>query len=157
LADARVNASLGGWLDRCVTAVAAPAQQYATRGVVALLGDRLPLEVASEGAAATLLGVGLRTLQRRLAAEGTSFRHLLDAARAQHAIASLLRGGTPLAQLAADIGFSEQSSLCRAVQRWTGRAPLELRQRLAGAFGSLRVETVEYRQRAGESNLTRGE
>jgi AraC-like DNA-binding protein len=137
-ADARLNASLDAWLDRCTAAVAAPTHLQATRQVARILGTQIGLEAADEGTAATALHVSRRTLQRHLAAEGTSFRHLLDAARAQQAVVALLRGGTPLAQLSWDVGFHEQSSLCRAVQRWTGYSPLLLRKRMAGVFRDLR-------------------
>ncbi len=137
-ADARINGALDAWLDRCTTPLAAPADRPASRQVAALLGERLPLPEADERAAARLLGVSPRTLQRRLADEGTGFRHLLDAARAQHAVQALLGGGPSLADLSADVGFGEQSSLCRAFRRWTGHAPLALRERLAPLFRELR-------------------
>lgn len=138
LADARVNAALGAWLDRCTFAVAAPESLAVTRRVAGLLASLgAPGDVDEHGVAAAL-GVQRRTLQRRLAAEGASFRVLLDAARAQHAIVTLLHGAPRLAQLGADIGFHEQSSLCRAFRRWTGYAPLPLKARLGPVFQELR-------------------
>ena len=138
LADARVNAALGAWLDRCTVAVAAPESLATTRRVAGLLaGLGAPGDIDERGVA-TALGVHRRTLQRHLAAEGSSFRVLLDAARAQHAIVTLLDGAPRLAQLGADIGFHEQSSLCRAFRRWTGYAPLPLKARLGPVFHELR-------------------
>ena len=142
-ADARVNRAIGTWLDGCTAAVAAPAQRHATRRVAHLLATSLALDDVDERRVATALGVGPRTLQRRLASEGTSFRALLDAARAQHAVVALLHGNTRLAQLGADIGFREQSSLCRAVRRWTGYAPLPLKAQLAPLFQYLRPAADE--------------
>jgi AraC-like DNA-binding protein len=142
-ADARVNRAIGTWLDGCTAAVAAPAQLHATRRVAHLLATSLELDDVNEHRVATALGVGPRTLQRRLAAEGTGFRALLDAARAQHAIVALLADTTCLAQLGADIGFREQSSLCRAVRRWTGYAPLPLKARFAPLFQYLRPTADE--------------
>ena len=136
-ADATVNGAIGRWLDRCTVAVAAPAGQQAARRVAQLLAA-LPLAEVDELRVATLLGLQRRGLQRRLASEGTSFRALLDAARAQHAVVTLLAQPSSLVQLAADIGFGEQSSLCRAFRRWTGHAPLPLRTRLAPFFQILR-------------------
>ena len=137
-ADARVNAALGGWLDRCTVAVAAPESLGTTRRVAGLLAALgAPGDVDERGVAAAL-GLHPRTLQRRLAAEGSSFRVLLDAARAQHAIVTLLQDTPRLAQLGADIGFHEQSSLCRAFRRWTGYAPLPLKARLGPVFHDLR-------------------
>ena len=136
-ADARINAAIGGWLDRCTVALAAPGQLQATRRVAQLLAG-LPLAEVDERRVAAALGLGPRTLQRRLAAEGTGFRALLDAARAQHAVVTLLHDTPRLAQLGADVGFGEQSSLCRAFRRWTGYAPLPLKARLAPFFQDLR-------------------
>ena len=138
-ADARINAAIGAWLDRCTVAVAAPAPLHATRRVAQLLAALPLLDEVDERRVAAALGVGLRTLQRRLAAEGAGFRALLDAARAQHAVVTLLQDTPRLAQLGADIGFREQSSLCRAFRRWTGYAPLPLKARLAPFFHDLRT------------------
>ena len=136
-ADAAINGAIDRWLDRCTVAVAAPSGQQAARRVAQLLAA-LPLADVDEPRVALLLGIQRRSLQRRLAAEGTSFRALLDAARAQHAIVTLLAEPPRLVQLGADIGFGEQSSLCRAFRRWTGHAPLPLRARLAPFFQVLR-------------------
>ena len=139
-ADARFNAALGAWLDRCTVAMAAPDSLHTTRRVAGLLASLgAPGEIDEGGVAATL-GLERRTLQRRLAGEGANFRTLLDAARAQHAIVTLLQDTPRLAQLGADIGFQEQSSLCRAFRRWTGYAPLPLKARLGPVFLDLRPE-----------------
>jgi AraC-like DNA-binding protein len=142
-ADARVNKAIGTWLDGCTVAVAAPAQRHATRRVAQLLAASPALDEVDECRVAAALGVGPRTLQRRLEVEGSSFRALLDAARAQHAVVALLHDATHLAQLSADIGFREQSSLCRAVRRWTGYAPLPLRTQFAPLFQYLRPAADE--------------
>lgn len=139
-AEPTVSAALDAWLDRCTlaSAVAPQAARLSCR-VAALLGARLALVEANEATVAAALGMERWTLQRRLAAEGTGFRGLLDAARAQHAIVGVLRGRTPLAQLSLDVGFDEQSSLCRAFKRWTGHAPVALRGQLQPMFAELRT------------------
>ncbi|UUZ51658.1 helix-turn-helix domain-containing protein [Massilia sp. B-10] len=86
-----------------------------------------------------MLGLERRTLQRALQQECTSFRQIVGAARAQHAIIALMRGDTSLADLAADTGFDEQSSMCRAFRRWTGYAPLAFKQRVSDVFRPLRA------------------
>lgn len=136
-AEPRINAALTGWLDRR-TAMLTGHGRPLTRSVAELLSTRLALADADENAAARLLGLTRRTLQRHLACEGARFRDLLDAARAEHAIGQVLRGHVALAELGADIGFAEQSSLSRAFRRWTAYAPRELRQRLDGLFHELR-------------------
>lgn len=137
-AERGVHAALDAWLDRCTLGIDACDPRPASRQVAAMLAQGLPLAEADESVVARRLGMSCRSLQRRLDAEGTQFRHLLDAARAQHAVVAVLRGSTPLAQLGADIGFNEQSSLCRAFRRWTGHAPLALKGLLQGMFDELR-------------------
>ena len=77
--------------------------------------------------AARLLGMHARTLQRRLAAEGTSFESLLDDARRDAALRLLTRTDLPLQQVAALVGLSEQSALTRCVRRWYGTTPRAVR------------------------------
>ncbi len=78
-------------------------------------------------ATARLLGMHQRTLQRRLAVEGTSFEVLLDDARRDAAHRLLTRTDLPLAQIAGLVGLSEQSALTRCVHRWHGSTPSALR------------------------------
>jgi AraC-like DNA-binding protein len=140
-ADARLNDAIGAWLDGCTLAVDATRGRPATRCVAQWLAACPSLDAVDEILAARALGCSARTLQRRLAAEGARFRALLDAARAQHAVTRLLQDAPRLAELGADVGFREQSSLCRAFRRWTGYAPLPLKERLAPVFRDLRPAT----------------
>lgn len=137
-ADELLNDALGDWLGHCAHP-AARERSTVTRAVGALLGHALPLAEADEGAVAGMLGLERRTLQRALQHEGTSLRQILNAARAQHAVLALMRGDIALPDLAADIGYDEQSSLCRAFRKWTGYAPLAFRQRVGEVFRPLRA------------------
>lgn len=67
-----------------------------------------------------------RTLHRRLAAEGTSFRALLDEVRATLA-GELLRSGLTVEQTAHRLGYSETAAFTRAHVRWNGQPPSALR------------------------------
>ncbi len=136
-ADDLLNDAIGDWLGHCANAASRDGMS-ATRSVSALFGSRLPLADADELTVAAMLGHERRALQRLLQHEGTSFRQLLNAARAQHAVLGLMRGDTSLVELSADIGFDEQSSLCRAFRKWTGYAPLAFRQRVSDVFRPLR-------------------
>ncbi len=69
------------------------------------------------------LAVSPATLRRRLQAEGTSYRHLKDAVRRDAAISALTAGHEPIAELAARMGFSEDTAFLRAFRRWTGTTP----------------------------------
>jgi AraC-like DNA-binding protein len=94
----------------------------------------LPPGPCTQAEVARALGLHPRALQRRLAAQGTHFSALLDAHR--HALAlTLLRQGTlPLAALARQLGYADQSVFNQAFRRWTGQSPGRLRrQGRAGA------------------------
>lgn len=69
------------------------------------------------------LALSRRTLQRRLAEQGTSFRDQVDLARREIATSELRRGTTTLTELAFMLGFSENSAFARAFRRWTGTTP----------------------------------
>ncbi|MFG3286063.1 AraC family transcriptional regulator [Streptomyces sp. NPDC048111] len=72
---------------------------------------------------AARLAMSPATLRRRLAREGTSFQQLKDAVRRDAAIAGLAEGREPIADIAARLGFSEDTSFHRAFRRWTGTTP----------------------------------
>jgi AraC-like DNA-binding protein len=69
------------------------------------------------------LGVGGRTLQRRLASEGTSWVGILNQTRerlALHYFGSTDLSATEVGFL---LGFTDPNSLYRAFHRWTGTTP----------------------------------
>lgn len=76
---------------------------------------------------ARLHSIHPRTLQRRLAAESTTFEQVLDDVRRDAARRYLTTTALPLTQVAALVGFGEQSTLSHAVRRWFGMNPRELR------------------------------
>jgi AraC-like DNA-binding protein len=79
---------------------------------------------------ASVLGMSERTLQRRLAAEGTSFQQLLDDTRRELAQQYLSQRDVSLADPAYLLGFGDQSSFFRASKRWFGSSPGHFRLRL---------------------------
>ncbi|GEO94409.1 HTH-type transcriptional regulator VirS [Kocuria turfanensis] len=100
------------------------------RGVlVQLLGTAAPeLE-----AVARVLDLHPRTLQRRLAEEGTTFGAVLDEARRSAALRWLTTTEVPLSQIAGLVGLSESSALTRCARRWWGAPPREVRRGTARA------------------------
>lgn len=78
----------------------------AARELIVLL---LPTGRCSADEAARMMGVDRRTLHRRLAAEGTGFRDLLEACR-RDLTASLMARGLPLGRIADLTGFASPSS-----------------------------------------------
>jgi AraC-like DNA-binding protein len=81
--------------------------------------------------AARELGLSERTLHRRLRDEGSSFRAVKDGLRRSLALAAIEQTTKPIAEIAADLGYSEPSAFFRAFHGWTGEAPSAHRRRLA--------------------------
>lgn len=68
-----------------------------------------------------------RTLQRRLAAEGTHVTRLIDDARRTLALDRLAIHDLPIEELSVQLGYGASSSFTRAVRRWTGQPPRAVR------------------------------
>jgi AraC-like DNA-binding protein len=76
---------------------------------------------------AAALHLSGRTMRHRLAAEGTSFRALLDEVRERLAEELLVAGGLPVAEVARRLGYAEVSSFSQAFRRWKGVSPRDFR------------------------------
>jgi AraC-like DNA-binding protein len=72
--------------------------------------------------------MGERTLARRLADEGTTFKELLDDLRHRLALGYVSGSLLPLSEIAFLLGFSQTAAFHRAFKRWTGETPLEYRK-----------------------------
>lgn len=72
---------------------------------------------------ATELDVHPRTLRRRLAEEGTSFRALLNEARSTVAVDLLRNVGLTVEEVSTRLGYTEVSTFSHAFKRWYGVAP----------------------------------
>ncbi|MBF5041572.1 MULTISPECIES: AraC family transcriptional regulator [Myxococcaceae] len=88
------------------------------------LGQRLP----GVAEVARALRMSPRTLQRRLADEGTSFQALVDAVREEQARLYVKESERALDEVAWLLGYSEKSTFLRAFRRWTGTTPGQYRQ-----------------------------
>jgi AraC-like DNA-binding protein len=103
----------------------------------ALLGDQVTRAMKSAlrqgdadiDAVAKQLGMTSRSLQRRLKDEGTSFQTLREDTRRVLAD-GYLKDGLSFAEISFLLGFSEPSAFFRAFKRWTGRTPVQERDRL---------------------------
>ena len=73
-------------------------------------------------------GMPVRTLQRRLAAEGTSFSEQIDVVRRRLALGVIGREDATLEEITERLGYSGPSALSRAVRRLTGQPPSALRK-----------------------------
>jgi AraC-like DNA-binding protein len=72
---------------------------------------------------ASQLGMSVRTLQRRLVEEGTSFRAARDRARCERARERLAERDVAIATVADELGFADVAAFSKAFRRWTGAPP----------------------------------
>jgi AraC-like DNA-binding protein len=94
-----------------------------------LLVEDLGQSVLTVDAVARPLAVSRRTLTRRLADEGTSFRHLLDDVRGDFARALLQDPSLSIGDIAFFLQYSEPAAFHRSFRRWTGQTPQAFRER----------------------------
>jgi len=77
------------------------------------------------------MGMSERTLYRRLAEEGLTFRDVLTEAQSSLAQELLRDSSSSIAEIAFLTGFSEQSAFSRAFKRWVGLAPAQFRHQVS--------------------------
>lgn len=96
--------------------------------VSAAIASRLRLGVPSLSAVARQFAISPRTLQRRLAAEGTTFERLVDDVRRRTAERLLRDASLAVGEIGYLLGFSEPSAFQRAFRRWHRISPLAYRR-----------------------------
>lgn len=106
-----------------------PGEEVGPR-VAALVRRLLPTGTCGADAVARQLALHPRTLQRRLADEGTTFAAIVDAERSEQAARLLGNPGLQLRQVAGLLGYTEQSTFNRSFRRWYGTTPRDFRARL---------------------------
>ncbi len=80
-------------------------------------------------AVARELGVSSRTLQRQIAEEGATFRHLRVEARQELARTYLRQESIEISRLAHLVGYEDPNSFYRAFRSWEGTTPSRWRSR----------------------------
>lgn len=88
------------------------------------LGEALSLQDVADR-----MNLSLRTVQRRLKQEGSSFRAVKAGLRRSRALAIMENTTHPIADVAAELGYTETSAFFRAFVGWTGEAPSAYRRR----------------------------
>jgi AraC-like DNA-binding protein len=101
----------------------ADGQRPTSEQVADALFELLPSGRTRMKDAAKELGVGARTLQRRLADEGTTWLEVLNGTRERLARHYLSNSTMSPAEVSFLLGFEDPNSLFRAFQRWTGTTP----------------------------------
>lgn len=86
-----------------------------------------PGHIMSVGDVGERLGVGVRTLHRRLVAEDTTFSALVDEVRFALAREYLLTTDLSVTDVAHLLHYTDSSNFARAFKRWAGLSPLAYR------------------------------
>lgn len=73
------------------------------------------------------LGLGVRTLRRKLANEGTTYQALLDEVRLELAKKYLHETALTVDEIANRLNFSDASNFRHAFRRWSGTTPKDIR------------------------------
>jgi AraC-like DNA-binding protein len=77
---------------------------------------------------AEVVGSSVRTIQRRLSDEDTTYMGVLENVRSEIGAELLTSTDAKMSEIAAHLGYSNQSSFTRAFQRWAGEVPREFRR-----------------------------
>lgn len=125
----RADATLAGYLSEYADIVLATltrgeTARHAVRAAIwSVLGDGKPSLDRVAGA----LRLSPRTLQRRLAEEGTSLHRETEEIRKTMAMAMVRERAYSIDDVAFLLGYSEPSAFFRSFRRWTGTTPRQFR------------------------------
>lgn len=122
------NAELARANDKVITDYLARFERGSVRRQVEMkLLEQLSSGHASQASVARALHMSLRTLQRRLRAEGTSYKELLEQTRRDLAARYMKESYLSVGEVTFLLGFSEPANFARAFKRWHGVTPTEYR------------------------------
>jgi len=122
---ARGDETLAGYLDNHADEVlrtlvtGSSVREQARSAIWALLSEGRP----TLPRVAAALRMPPRTLQRRLAREGTSLHAEIEHIRKTMATAALRDPARPIEDIAFVLGYAEPSTFYRSFKRWTGKTP----------------------------------
>ncbi|WP_020180436.1 AraC family transcriptional regulator [Methylopila sp. M107] len=111
--------------DLAAETAASPSLVLQASALVATMVGRAEVSLGSVAAA---LGVSTRTLQRRLAEDGTSLRALVRERRREIAERGLAGARESHARIAETLGYADGTVFWRAYKSWTGEAPSRRRR-----------------------------
>lgn len=117
-------------LEKSVAQYWAVRQPRVAEQVIRILRTRVIFPETSLDDVAIQLSMHPRTLNRRLEAEGTSFRKLLNEARFEVARQFLTGTKMDVTDIGLALGYADPSGFTHAFQRWSGSAPRRWRERL---------------------------
>lgn len=126
-ADSRLHRILRKYCEVILSQSKTPKEGL-SNSVERLVADRLSKNEATLENVATELGMSSRTLSRRLANEGSSFKGIVENYRRAISDAYLKDDDLNITQIAFLLGYNEVSSFNHACKRWTGKTPSEIRR-----------------------------
>lgn len=100
------------------------------RAVERIIQSTLPEGPVTLPQAAEILGQSARTVQRRLADDGTDYETLVDECRRAKARLLLARPRASVTHVAMELGYSDAAHFNRAFRRWEGGSPQDFRRTL---------------------------
>lgn len=123
-ADPKLGAILRRQADLVLASLAeAAASASLVERTRAHLAKELDLGTTAFARVAARLGVHERTLRRRLADVGTSYRAIVDDSRRERALNLAHEGVHSVTAMAVRSGFTDVTAFTRAFRRWTGKRP----------------------------------
>ena len=132
-----LKALLTGYLDRII----ASSEIGLEHQIVALIRELLPTGGCSLSVIAPHKFISVRTLQRRLQAEGLVFERLVDDVRREQAITLLEDPTLQMSDVAGLLGYVEQSSFSHAFRRWHGVSPRDWRSQRTDSIDAIHEST----------------
>ncbi|EAR09193.1 AraC family transcriptional regulator [Reinekea blandensis] len=130
------NPHLSELHDRIIESYLAMLKDDVSTRVVSAIIRQLPRGNTTQDTVAKALNLSSRTLQRKLADRGLSFRELLVSTRKELALQYLRQNHIPVLEVGYQLGFSEPANFSRAFKQWTGEPPGQYRERWQQAHPS---------------------
>jgi AraC-like DNA-binding protein len=124
------NELLGELAEHYILSQKAPSFSNARTEVRRLISSLIQTEPCTQERVSELMRMSVRTMQRRLRDENTTFEVILDNVRRGLAEDYLYSTNLCLSLIAERLHFKEPSGLTRACNRWFGVGPKQLREKL---------------------------
>ena len=122
------NPTLADLHDRIVQSYLKVLKDDVSAQVVSAIIKQLPRGNTTQESVAKALNMSSRSLQRKLADDGKSFRQLLINTRKELALQYLRQETIPVLEVGYQLGFTEPANFTRAFKQWTGQPPATFRQ-----------------------------
>jgi len=123
-----MDAALGDLINEKIRALELQQAENLADNVRTLMQTSLAFNHVNAQHIASMLGMHVRTYHRRLRANGTSHRELLDQTRMALTFRLLQYSSKDIAEISELLGYAEPRSFIRAFKRWTDTTPARWRR-----------------------------